>query len=356
MEKSIHEERYSALKEALMHEFGERNINSSAMEEDNNIEFLIDWNHNTVSLMIGPVLENQDEYVVVSNVYGEAGTKVNIVIDGIDGIVSYDNLCNHIITKIRRKTMENETNTKLRSLLSIRAKLNEVFKDEISWNENLPTEQGLMCFIYKCIIISITILNNGDIIISSNIGSGVAKLPSEAIDFIANMVKENGVYMRKNYKASFNAGKTYKDFLPYLTEYGYHNFGVAHEPLILEPEDWIAAQWETICKLFGMDNAERIKVSGYKLEAFGLPKASNVTEPKNSESEDMIRKQIIIKTKDPDMEGRVLNKIHNQLVGNQDYIGSRICLNRSKDRNDGTQNEVHLYIFEDSESDPEINI
>jgi len=208
MEKSIHEERYSVLKEALMHEFGERNINSSAMEEDNNIEFLIDWNHNTVSLMIGPVLENQDEYVVVSNVYGEAGTKVNIVIDGIDGIVSYDNLCNHIITKIRRKTMENEMNTKLRSLLSIRAKLNEVFKDEISWNENLPTEQGIMCFIYKCIIISITILNNGDIIISSNIGSGVVKLPSEAIDFIANMVKENGVYMRKNYKASFNAGKS----------------------------------------------------------------------------------------------------------------------------------------------------
>jgi len=39
MEKSIHEERYSVLKEALMHEFGERNINSSAMEEDNNIEF-----------------------------------------------------------------------------------------------------------------------------------------------------------------------------------------------------------------------------------------------------------------------------------------------------------------------------
>lgn len=354
MEKSIHEERYSALKEALVHEFGERNINSSAMEEDNNIEFLIDWNHNTVSLMIGPVLENPDEYVVVSNVYGEAGTKVNIVIDGIDGIVSYGNLCNHIITKIRRKTMKNETNTKLRSLLSIRAKLNEIFKDKISWNENLPTEQGIMCFIYKNIIISITILENGDIVVSTNIGSNIVKLPSEAINYIVGIVKESDVY--RNFTASFNAGKSYMDFSPNSAEYRYHDFGVAHEPLILEPEDWTAAQWETICKLFGMDNAERIKVSGYKLEAFGLPKASNVTGPKNSESEDMIRKQIIIKTKDPDMEGRVLNKIHNQLVGNQDYIGSRICLNRSKDRNDGTQNEVHLYIFEDSESDPEIKI
>ena len=89
------------MKEALIREFGDRNIDSNAME-NNCIEFLIDWNYNTISLMIGPVLENQDEYVVVSNVYGEEGTKVNIVIDGINGIVSCDNLYNHIVTKIRR--------------------------------------------------------------------------------------------------------------------------------------------------------------------------------------------------------------------------------------------------------------
>lgn len=69
-----------------------------------------------------------------------------------------------------------------------------------------------------------------------------------------------------------------------------------------------------------------------------------------------IRKTIIIKTRSKDEEYAVAEKIHNQLRGNNDYIDSRIVLNRSGDRKDGTENEVHLYIFEDSQTDPVIII
>ena len=41
------------------------------------------------------------------------------------------------------------------------------------------------------------------------------------------------------------------------------------EPLILENEDWVESEWRTICKIFGMKDADRIKISHYKFEAFG---------------------------------------------------------------------------------------
>lgn len=41
------------------------------------------------------------------------------------------------------------------------------------------------------------------------------------------------------------------------------------EPLILEPEDWTESEWCTICKLFGMEDADRIKISNYEFEAYG---------------------------------------------------------------------------------------
>ena len=44
------------------------------------------------------------------------------------------------------------------------------------------------------------------------------------------------------------------------------------EPLILEPEDWTPEEWEVILVLFGMKTAERIVVSNYTLETFGVPK------------------------------------------------------------------------------------
>lgn len=42
-----------------------------------------------------------------------------------------------------------------------------------------------------------------------------------------------------------------------------------HEPLILEPEDWTTAEWQTICRLFGMKAADRIVVSNCVLETYG---------------------------------------------------------------------------------------
>lgn len=69
-----------------------------------------------------------------------------------------------------------------------------------------------------------------------------------------------------------------------------------------------------------------------------------------------LRKLIIIKTKTEEEESAVMESIHNQLVGNPDYIECRIILNNSSTRNDGTKNEVHVYIFNDSESNPQITI
>lgn len=70
-----------------------------------------------------------------------------------------------------------------------------------------------------------------------------------------------------------------------------------------------------------------------------------------------LRRQIIIKTNTQEEEYRIAEKIHNQLVGNEDYVECRIILNMSADRiDDDTENEVHVYIFNDSETDPEIII
>lgn len=74
-----------------------------------------------------------------------------------------------------------------------------------------------------------------------------------------------------------------------------------------------------------------------------------------------LRRQIIIKTASHEEEYRIAEKIHNQLAGNEDYVECRIVLNMSADRkitdkDDDTENEVHVYIFNDSKTDPEITI
>lgn len=46
-----------------------------------------------------------------------------------------------------------------------------------------------------------------------------------------------------------------------------------NEPLILEPEDHTEEEWSTIIKIFGMSEAERIVLSGYTLEAYGVPES-----------------------------------------------------------------------------------
>ena len=136
----------------------------------------------------------------------------------------------------------------------------------------------------------------------------------------------------------------------------YVDKGIATEPLILEQEDWSTWQWSVLLKLFGLKEAERIKVSDYHLEFYGIEKDRSIKEDTNKLDES-IRRQIIIKTQDNEEEYRIANKIHEQLVGNQDYIDSRIVLNMADDRlDDDTKNEVHLYIFNNSETDPEIKI
>ena len=68
--------------------------------------------------------------------------------------------------------------------------------------------------------------------------------------------------------------------------------------------------------------------------------------------DDSIKKKIIIKTQTHEQEMIMLSSLHEQLVGNQDYIDSNIILNDSSSRNDGTKNEVHLIIFNNSKTNP----
>ena len=59
---------------------------------------------------------------------------------------------------------------------------------------------------------------------------------------------------------------------------------------------------------------------------------------------------IIIRTKDEKEKMKIANSIHNQLVGNKDYIDCNIILN------DYYENEINLYIFNECENIPNIVI
>lgn len=52
----------------------------------------------------------------------------------------------------------------------------------------------------------------------------------------------------------------------------------------------------------------------------------------------------------------IRERIHNQLVGNKDYIDCNIILNGSDDRMDGTENVICVYIFNECEYVPPITI
>ena len=41
--------------------------------------------------------------------------------------------------------------------------------------------------------------------------------------------------------------------------------------IILEPEDWTEEQWATFLELFNLEEAERIVLSEFKVEAYGAP-------------------------------------------------------------------------------------
>lgn len=63
------------------------------------------------------------------------------------------------------------------------------------------------------------------------------------------------------------------------------------------------------------------------------------------------KRVITIRTSTEQEKLEVGTKIHNQLVGNDDYINTRILLNM-----DGNENIVTLTIIEDAKSIPEIKI
>lgn len=70
----------------------------------------------------------------------------------------------------------------------------------------------------------------------------------------------------------------------------------------------------------------------------------------------IVKKLITIKTEDPNEAGDVMLSIHSQLTGNKDYIDSNIVLNDSGTRNDGTENEIRVYFFEECINIPELKL
>lgn len=69
-----------------------------------------------------------------------------------------------------------------------------------------------------------------------------------------------------------------------------------------------------------------------------------------------LRKKIVITASDSEKAGDILMNIHSQLAGHKDYVNSNIVLNDSGTRCDGTENEIHVYIYKECENEPEITI
>lgn len=63
-----------------------------------------------------------------------------------------------------------------------------------------------------------------------------------------------------------------------------------------------------------------------------------------------LKMHISIKTINNEEKMRIGNSIHDQLVGNSDYIDSNIILNIDD------ENEVNLYVFKECENVPKIII
>lgn len=68
-----------------------------------------------------------------------------------------------------------------------------------------------------------------------------------------------------------------------------------------------------------------------------------------------VRKFVTIECETFEEMAAIREKIHNQLVGNQDYVDRNIVLNGSDDRYE-QDNSIHLIFFEECEEIPEITI
>lgn len=129
------------------------------------------------------------------------------------------------------------------------------------------------------------------------------------------------------------------------------------ESIILEPGDWGVDQWRTFLDLFGLKSADRIVLDKAYIKAYGEEKSEDdLREGRRNPLDKEIRREVFIKVQGDKEESKILDKINCQLAGNQDYMNHRIILNNSSTRCDNTTNEIHLIIFSNSESDPEVLI
>lgn len=69
-----------------------------------------------------------------------------------------------------------------------------------------------------------------------------------------------------------------------------------------------------------------------------------------------IKRLYKINTETSEECAKVMRNIHDQLVGNTDYIESNIILNDSDTRCDDTVNEIRVYIFKECKNIPDIII
>ena len=69
-----------------------------------------------------------------------------------------------------------------------------------------------------------------------------------------------------------------------------------------------------------------------------------------------LKRVITIVAEDEEAMQAIKESIHNQLVGNQDYIDNNIILNGSDDRNDRSENTVCVYIFQECEHIPKLTL
>lgn len=94
---------------------------------------------------------------------------------------------------------------------------------------------------------------------------------------------------------------------------------------------------------------------GVQLDLIFIPFISEEEKIKEDEESNKLKKHIIIKTNSNEEMHYMGNCIYEQLVGNQDYIDSRIILSMEPDGEE-TKNEIHVLVFNDSKSNPEIII
>ena len=98
-----------------------------------------------------------------------------------------------------------------------------------------------------------------------------------------------------------------------------------------------------------------VKVDNNEMELLFLPLATKEDAIESTNEANNVKKCIVVKAADEDQMGEIATRIHEQLVGNQDYIDSNIVLSMEPDGEE-TKNEIHVIIFNNSKTEPNITI